>query len=355
MVVNLLTHLDRDVYELAVVSLFDGGHPTNLRAFSSHSIPVSHLGKRRGFDPRMFAALNALIGRFRPTIVHTHRYALSYALPSLILRRPPVVVHTVHSLADKEVGTLKRAAHRIAFSQGAIPVAIAAEVAGSIERVYGIERPPLIANGIPVNSYVRDASARRTWREREGFSDDHVIYVCVARLHETKNHRFLLAAFSRFAETRFSAHLLIVGDGPLRTQLEQYAHECGIGDKVTFLGSRSDIPSILGASDVFVLASIYEGSPLSIMEAMAAGLPVITTKVGGVPELVSDGECGYLIRPGDEGAFAAAMERLASGAAIRISMGRASYRRVLHEFDVMIMARKYHQLYTFLREQQGQC
>jgi glycosyltransferase involved in cell wall biosynthesis len=136
-----------------------------------------------------------------------------------------------------------------------------------------------------------------------------------------------------------------VGSGRLEPETKERADAFGLRDKVRFLGERADIPEILNAVDVLVLSSDWEGNPLSIMEAMAASTPVVSTAVGGVPELVEDGECGLLVPQGDAQALTKAMRYMLENPEARISMGSASARRAEECFDVKVMTEAYEELY----------
>jgi glycosyltransferase involved in cell wall biosynthesis len=140
-------------------------------------------------------------------------------------------------------------------------------------------------------------------------------------------------------------HLLIVGHGELRHDLERHIDALGLWEQVHVLGVRSDVPRLLNAADVFVLSSDWEGSPLSVMEAMAAGTPVVSTAVGGVPELIEEGESGLLVPPGDARALDGAMQYLLDNPDVRTSMGAASAKRAMEHFDLRVMTEAYEELY----------
>jgi len=183
------------------------------------------------------------------------------------------------------------------------------------------------------------------WREREGFAPEDVLFVCVARFFPQKNHLLLLDSFAQGVASNPHAHLLLVGSGPLELEVKKRAEALGLRNKTRFLGVRADIPEILGAADAFVLSSDWEGNPLSVMEAMAAGKPVICTTVGGVPELVEDGECGLLVPQRDEKALAKAMKYILEDSGARTLMGRASARRAVERFDLKTMTEAYEDLF----------
>jgi glycosyltransferase involved in cell wall biosynthesis len=186
------------------------------------------------------------------------------------------------------------------------------------------------------------------WRAKEGLGSEDILFVCVARFVPQKNHALLLKAFAEGPTSNPHAHLVLVGEGALREQLEQQAKNLGIADQVHFLGLRSDIPDALGAMDVFVLSSDYEGSPLSVIEAMASGLPIVSTAAGGVPDLFESGREGFIVRPRDVQGLSASMVFLLGNREARQSMGMAAARRARENFDVSRMVQAYERLYENL-------
>lgn len=348
----LIRTLDPDRYQVAVVSLFNRTETDVQGMVDQSPAHVWYLGKRLGFDPRMYVRIRRVLRSYRPHVIHTHKYVLRYIIPFLFYGHAPVVVHTVHSVADKEVDTLGVTINRICFKKGVVPVAIAGEVADSLERLYGITRPIIIRNGIPVELYRRSCYSRDVWRAQEHLSPDDIVFTCVATLRPPKNHALLLRAFAQGLAGDQRAHLVLAGDGILRSKLEAQAASLGILNRVHFLGLRKDVPDILNASDVFVLASDWEGNPLSVMEAMAAGKPVVATAVGGVPELVEHEKAGLLVRQGDEKGLAVAMAQL-TNPEVRRKMGQ--YARIYAEshFGVDKMTRAYEELYERLLRERG--
>jgi glycosyltransferase involved in cell wall biosynthesis len=348
MAMHLLLHLDRSRYEVAAVSLYDP-QGTDIEAqLEQAGVKVWFLGKRLGFDPRMYGRLGRVIGEFKPDVVHTHLYVIRYLLPWILGHGTRVWVHTVHTVAEKEVDRVGQWVHRLAFRMGVVPVAIAEEVAQSIKRVYGLTSVPLIPNGIPLSLYTLNEEASRAWRSQEGYREDELLFVSVARLSPQKDPLGLLRAFAIAASHVSGLRLLLVGDGPLRSEVEDQVRRMGLDEQVRFLGVRMDVPAILATADVFVLSSHWEGNPLSIMEAMAAGKPVIATAVGGVPELVENGVSGILVPPRTPDALAEAMILLAREAVLRRKMGEVARQRALERFGVDRMAREYERLYLKL-------
>lgn len=346
MAVSLACRLDTKRFETGVISLFDafpGGLEPELAAAG---IPVWHLGKRKGLDLRMIPRLRHVIHEFAPTVIHTHSYVLRYSLPASLAMRNTVMVHTVHNLAPKETDAFGRLLHRLVLGRHVAAVAVGVEVERSFRELYGRQPEATIRNGIEPAA-LRRPDARRRWRSECGFNDKDFLVASVGRLDPQKNPLGLIDAFALALGSHPHAHLLMAGGGSLRDACERRAAELGVTSRVHLPGVQSGIADILAASDVFALASHWEGTPLAVMEAMAAGLPVAATAVGGVTELVSDGETGLLAAAGDMAALAGALSRLASDADLRNAMGNSA-RRAAESFGVDAMVAGYAALFERL-------
>jgi glycosyltransferase involved in cell wall biosynthesis len=343
--VHIVRGLNRQRYDVAVVSLRRWLGCDLERLLAERGVQVLYLGKRPGFDCRMYYRLHRVLKDLRPDIVHTHLHVLRYVLPSMLYFTLTSMVHTVHNLAEREAEPGTRWIQRYAFNHGVVPVAVSEEVAMSLERLYGIQRCRMIGNCIPTDLYASPRTPRREWRAREGFGDDDVLFVCVARLAPQKNHALLLEAFAQGPASDPNAHLVLVGEGALRGQLEQQARSLGLAGQAHFLGLRTDIPDVLGATDVFVLSSDYEGNPLSVIEAMASGLPIVSTAAGGVPDLFESGKEGLMVQPGDVRGLSDAIALLLRDRKSRKTLGIAAAQRAKGNFDVSTMVRAYEELY----------
>jgi glycosyltransferase involved in cell wall biosynthesis len=330
MVTSLVRGMDQARFEPRVVSLYDA-FPSGLEPeLKEAGIEISHFGKRSGFDARMFGRLRAAINSFRPHIVHSHSYVMRYVLPAAMIASRPRLVHTVHNLAQREVDTIGQAIHKVAFRTGATPVAVSDEVAASFRELYGFDTAATIPNGVDTRRF-HNPDLRSAWRSAHGFSPEELLFVSVARLEPQKNPLLLLNAFERVP----SGRLLLAGEGSLRPALEGRV-------RVHLLGVRRDTVDLLNAGDIFVMASDWEGHPLALIEAMAAGLPVIATEVGGVPGIL--GDAGILVPPGNADALQGAMRQLAEDAGLRAKLGQAARQRA-QRFDVSTMVRAYEDLF----------
>jgi glycosyltransferase involved in cell wall biosynthesis len=349
LLLGLVRHLQQWGHTVAVVAQYASrGGPIEAE-LRSLGIELHFLGKRPGPDLRMVPRIAHVLASFQPDVFHSHSaHVLRYAIPAVLLSRRCPIVHTLHNLAQHESDPIGRALQYVAFRAGVATVAIGQAVAESMRRIYGIAPWRTIPNGIPFADFASPPdSSNAPLRAALSLPEGAPVFVAVGRLMAQKNHAALLSAFASEPLRAAAAHLLLAGDGPLRAALGAQARKLAIADRVHFLGRRSDVPALLHASDVFVLSSLWEGNPLSVMEAMAAGRPVVATSVGCVPELVFDGT-GLLVAPGDVAALSTAMLRLARDPSLARRMGAAAARRAHEHFNISVTARKYEQLYREL-------
>ncbi len=185
-------------------------------------------------------------------------------------------------------------------------------------------------------------------RSSLGIDSGKLVLVCVANMRVAKGHEVLLDAVHLLNREGLSFYLWLVGDGVLRKAIEAKVEELGLLQITWFLGQRTDIPEVLADSDIFVLASYWEGMPGAIMEAMASRLPVVATRVGGIPELVIDGETGFLVPPNNRKALAIALGRLMRDTRLRYQMGQAGYQRIIKYFRLEDKVREQEELYVQL-------
>jgi glycosyltransferase involved in cell wall biosynthesis len=347
MVANLARYLRRAGHDVCVVSLMNPGSVSVEPDLKSNGVQVYLLGKRMGVDVRMVPRLARVLAHYEPEVAHTHLHVLKYLLAAMAYSRRCPIVHTVHNLADREVTRGDVLVHQVAFRAGVAAVAIGDAVAQSMRQLY--RKPPrrIIPNGIPVDDYASPPGIREEMRASLRIPPDAPTFVNVGLFREQKNHAALLAAFASERLSSLSAHLLLAGDGVLRDEVERQARQLGVAERVRFLGSRKDIPRVLAAADVFVLSSRWEGHPLSVMEAMAAGKPVVATAVGCVPENVSR-STGRLVAEGDVAALGSAMFELANDMPLTRTLGSAAARTARERFDASVMGRAYEELYSEL-------
>lgn len=352
LVINLCLYADRARFQPVCISLREPQNSHYERILQDAGIPLYHLYKtKHKADHRVYRRLDQLFRTYRPAVVHTHILGLNYAYPLMLKHRTPVRVHTFHSLAQREIGVrVGKWTRLLAFRYRigrVIPVAIADEVARTIEQLYGYKNPPVIPNGIPVDEYTPNPEIRAQFRAAHGVEPDAVVVVHVGRFVALKNHALLLKAFAQLRSER-PLYLWLVGDGELLPAMQQLAQELGIAERVRFWGIREDVSAILNAADIFTLPSQHEGNPMSLMEAMAAGLPVVASRVGGVPELVGEGKTGILVPPDAVPCLQQALQTLVHHSELRLQMGQAARQHAVERFDIRQTVRLYEALYDQL-------
>jgi glycosyltransferase involved in cell wall biosynthesis len=216
-----------------------------------------------------------------------------------------------------------------------------------------IEVIPNGITGLGDRDDAEQAALRARVRRHLRIEEDEPLLVHVGSLTRQKGHATLLDALRIVGGRGKRVQLLLAGDGPLRPWIQGRVRRRKLGDRVRLLGVRDDVPLLLRGADLLVLPSRWEGFGLALLEAMDAGLAVVASRVGGIPEVVVDGETGLLVPPGDAEALAAAIVRLLEDPESRCRMGASGRRRVRERFDAGTMARRYEDLYRGMLEQDG--
>ena len=310
-------------------------------------VPVFPLGEAHRQDRWNALRMARLFRRLRPDIVHTRNWTCIDAIIGARLAGVPVVIHGEHGreAADPEGRNRRRQQVRRLLSPFVTEfVTVSRDLARwLIEEVrVPARKVRTIYNGVDTERYALGdrAAARRAL----GIRPDWTVAGTVGRLDPVKDQVGLIRAFAQVANKGPSV-LVIAGDGPSRRQLEALVGELALGDRVRLLGERDDVPLILRALDIFVLSSIGEGISNAILEAMATGLPVIATRVGGNSELVRDGLTGRLIEPRSPEALAEALAAYGDDPGLARAHGAAGRERVAREFGLDRMRAAYTALY----------
>lgn len=300
---------------------------------------TTHLlsGPRGMSDPRWPLRLRSLSRRF--DVVHVHSPAVAaVARPTVAASRSrPVLVSTEHNVWGSH-GTVTRVANGVTLPLDDQKWAVSQEVVDSSwSRLRGDVE--VLVHGSPVATLAARAETERTAaREAAGWSDDDVVVAIVANLRAQKDYPTLFEAAAVALGREPTLRFVSIGQGPLEEQLRADLAGRGLGDRFVMLGYREDPPAVLTGADVFTLSSIHEGLPISLVEAMAMGLPPVVTAVGGVPEVVVDGRDGIVVPPRSPGALADAYVELARDTDRRRALAEAAARRAL-DFDISRTAR----------------
>jgi glycosyltransferase involved in cell wall biosynthesis len=310
-------------------------------------VTIPELGREISLFRDLLATIRlaGLIRRERPQILHTHTAkAGTVGRVAALLAgraRPPIVVHTFHGhVLRGYFGPLRsgffRLLERVLARHTTILVAVSPQVRDDLVElgVAPADKFAVVRLGIELGQRVGVADGRAETRRYLGIPDGRFAVGWVGRMTAVKRGDDVLEGFKLLRERGVDATLCLVGDGPDRPHLEQKAHELGIVRDTLFLGYQEDIAPLYAAFDALVLPSGNEGTPVSVIEALAAGRPVVATRVGGVPDVVRDGVDGFLVDPGATDELAERLTQLASDPELRERFGGAGRSRVLPRYAV---------------------
>jgi len=348
---NFAAYLDRKKYEFSACALDTNGvFGEEIRAMGS---PVFVLGKKQGVDVKLPRALYRLFRAERVDIVHTHNFSpLLYASIPARLAGVKALVHTEHARTNFPDAKRRMVAERWLSHVVDVITAVSPQVKRDLVQYENIrpDRIQVIRNGIdtvPPVSSVCPSDLRRTL----GIASEHYVVGVCCRLTSQKGVIYLLQAAPTILAKHPQTVFLIVGDGDLRGELEQTATDLGLRDRVIFTGFRSDVADILRLLDVYVLPSLFEGTPLGLLEAMLAHKAVVATRVGSNSEVVEDGVSGRLVEPKRPDQLADAISSLLSSPGEREQMERLACERVRSMFSLDRMMYEYDILYRTLLDQ----
>lgn len=268
----------------------------------------------------------------------------------------PVRVSSQRGYLDSYPGWVKTLDRLVANSRFVDRMTVVSEaIHGYVVAEEGIHPAKVLTiyTGIDPENYRRagDNSVRASIRADLGLDEGHAVIIHVARLHPLKGHEQVLRAAPRVLAEAPHCRFLLVGEGPLTQEIAERVRREGLTDKVLILGTRDDVRDLLAASDIMILPSLEEGFPNVVLEGMASGLPVVATAVGGVPELIIDGETGILIPAGDDEALTQGILRLVQCGEAAGAMGALGQARVMAQFSAARTVEQYHDLFTQLLAQ----
>jgi glycosyltransferase involved in cell wall biosynthesis len=322
----------------AVAPLRERAAALDVPVLPVEPLPLGLEGARR--VPALARTLRAR----RPAVFHAHMsspLAAKWALSAAVAARVPAILGTVQVISDHPPGRAALLQLRL-LARGvdrylAVSRAIAAELAGAYR--WPAAKIEVVHNAVELERFEGvDAGGLRA----ELGAERRPLFLTAARLSDQKGHPTLLEAAAAVPDAVFA----LAGEGPEQAPLEALAGRLGVAARVRFLGRREDVPRLLAAADAFVLPSLYEGSSLAVLEAMAARRAVVASAIPGTDELIEDGRSGLLVPPGDAGALGAALQRLLGDPALRESLAAAARERVERDFSRETMARRVEAAYA---------
>jgi glycosyltransferase involved in cell wall biosynthesis len=333
-------------HQVRIVSLAPLG-PMGLEA-QQEGIPTESLELRRSITdiPRILRLIR-MIRDWHPDVLHSHMVHANLLARALRpLARVPALVTTIHSINDG--GPIRMAAYRFT-SPLADRITIISRLAAEHYLSIGAVPPSLlevVPNAVDTDRFRRMPEARTAIRKELGLEDEFV-WIAVGRFEQAKDYPTMIAAFARHAATHPSSRLLLVGKGSLQGEVETLVRAANLEQRVRFLGVRRDVPELMSAADGYLLSSAWEGMPVVLLEAAAVELPVVSTRVGGVAEVIEDGSTGMLVPAGDSAALAAAMEKIEGLApATRTAMGARGRALVEQQCSTRRVMETWNRLYS---------
>lgn len=350
--VNIINRMPEGRYRHAIICLTR--YSDFRKRIKRPDVQVFALDKREGKDLLAYWRLWRLLRRLRPAIVHTRNLAALDCVPVAFLAGVKGRVHGEHGRdifdidgQNKKYILLRRLC--APFVHTFIPMS--RDLERWLERTVRIGTGKIrqIYNGVDTDRFHPPAGAREAPPDTAPADGGTFVIGTVGRMEPVKDPGTLIDAFAILVDAMGSAgarlRLVLVGDGPLRPALEQKVRDMGLATQVWFAGARNDVPAVLRRLDLFVLPSLAEGISNTILEAMASGLPVVATAVGGTPEIVSDGRTGTLVPPADAGEMARAMGRYAADRDLAQRHGREARARLENEFSLSEMVNRYLAVY----------
>lgn len=286
---NLTYELTKMGHSVTVISMYDY-HSSITARLEKEGIDVRYLDKKPGLDLSMVRKIKKILKETKADVVHTHRYCAQYAVPAAILAGVKHRVHTIHNIAQKENGRLARKLNRFFFKHcHVIPVALSELIRDSVVKEYRIDKDKIhvVFNGIDLSRCI----PKDDYTIKDVFKILHI-----GRFSIQKNHIGLLKAFQLFHDKYSDSELWLIGDGEKKNEIEQYVQDNNLENNVKFLGLQENVYEYLHNADVFALPSNYEGIPMTLIEAMGTGLPIVATNVGGIPDMLTNGVDALIVK-----------------------------------------------------------
>jgi glycosyltransferase involved in cell wall biosynthesis len=327
-VVSMASGLRARGLDVRVAHLGIGAAHPLARDVAASGTPPIDLAIGSLLNPRVIARLTIYLRRERIDLVHTHaRYSNLVGRAAAVLARRPVV-STIHDIVETETGWRAGVRRRLDYLSARLVCSRVIALCETQRQVYqrwtGLDsgRIEIHRNGVDTALFRPDPLARARLRQELGLTPDQPLFVTVASLRPGKGLEYLLRAAVQIKRQAPAVRFAIAGEGDERARLEALASSLGLGASVRFLGARRDVPALLAAADALVHPSLYEALPTSVLEAMAVGLPVLATNVGGIPEIVAHGRTGLLAPPERSDELAAALIQLLNPE-LRAALGTA--------------------------------
>ena len=343
----MIPRFDPDRYDVSLVSL--RRKDLSEETLEACGVDITYLHKSR-FDPATLPALLKVIDRKQIDILHLHGYgATTFGRMAGAMRRLPTILHEHANLTDTP--WFQKAADAVLEPVTDIAIAVSRSTA---EFVINARRIPaakvkVVYLGVPLDEFSRPRSAAeiRAAREELGIAADEFAAGTVTRLHDSKGNSYFVEAARLVLNERPSSRFFIVGEGPLREPLEQQARALGLGGRMVFTGFARDVARVVSAFDLSVFPSLWEGTPLTVFEALAMGKPIVATDADGLVDVLSHDKNAIIVPRRNAPALANAIIRAIDDPAARARLGAAA-QEASRQYDIATFVRKMERLYEIL-------
>jgi glycosyltransferase involved in cell wall biosynthesis len=328
-----------DKFNFTVLCLIEGGEL--VAELEKIGVPVVIMGRKSKLDLGLILRIRKWLRQHQAAVVHTHLFtADSWGRLAAYLAGVPCIISTVHSTNTWKHGIHKFVDRLLARISTNI-IACSDEVASVLIHKDGIpeKRVVVVVNGIDLLRFKNVSPVDL------GGNNSLVKLVVIGRLHPAKGHDDLITAINSIKTQCSGFHFFFVGEGELRKSIEESINKYGLGNLVTLLGQRSDVPAILAAADVFVMPSRWEGLPMALLEAMAMGKAIVATRVGGIPDVITSGKTGLLINVGDGRELEESLIKIIVDKKLRENLGSSARELVQQRYSATGTSRQYEQIY----------
>ncbi len=345
----MIPRFDASRFNVSLVSL--RRKDLSEETLESFGVDITYLHKSK-FDPATLTALLKIIDRKQIDVLHLHGYgATTFGRAAAAMRRLPAIVHEHANLTDTP--WFQKVADRLLEPYTDLALAVSRSTAEFVVHARQIPAPKVkvVYLGVPLDEFARPRSPEdvRKARRELGLADGECAIGTVTRLHDSKGNEFLVEAARRVVDARPHARFFLVGEGPLLPALEAQARQLNLGDRFVFVGFAKDVARVLSAFDISAFPSLWEGTPLTGFEALAAGRAIVATDADGLLDILTDGHDARIVPRRDAGALAAQIVALMDDPAERARLS-ANARATGHRYDIRRFVEKCERLYTMLHE-----
>lgn len=332
MVAQFSSHLDFNKFEVYVIAIRKklNNHVENML---SSKLNVIYIGKDKGFEFKSLLKLYKVLKKINPDLIHTHLQSFMYVIPYAIIHNKKII-HTIHNIPEKELSNFRKKILGFLLKKNkAIAVGISDTISEMIKDFYKINDCETVYNPVDIEKFKIDNTVIKE-------KNKIVTLISIGRFVEQKNQKLLIDSLIKLNNKNIK--LVFLGDGMLKKTLEKYVKDNNMDKNIIFKGNVSNVNYELNKADIFVLSSVYEGLPMTILEAMACGMPIISTDVGGVKDIVTNN--GIVVPSNNEDEMCNAINLLFNNKKMRDEMGKKSLENVM-KYSVQQCSSEYEKVY----------